>query len=424
MTTTASETEQLPTAASNGPTTTTTTTTTTAANGQTNSNSNSKCNLTLVLHDKLRMELEQRPLPAKPRPNEVSLATHTVGICGSDVKYWQTGKIGPFVVRAPMILGHETSAVVLEVGDEVRRQGKLAPGDRVAVEVGLPCGSCNYCKSGRYNLCLQMAFAATPPHDGTLTRYFNHPADYCFRLPRSVSLEEGALLEPMAVAVHACQRAPVKLGDIVLVCGAGAVGLLAMLVAKAFGAAHVIVTDIMEARLAFARQLGASATFLASRQLSPADMAQQQVREFVRQARPAGPQGVDVVLECSGAEPSLHLAFHSAGMGGQVVCVGCQPDTVSVPLNTAVMQEIDIKGVFRYRNCYPLALSLVETGKIDLRPLITHRFRLEQAPQAFEACLRGEGVKILIGCMDDKLKLAADDDSQKPRVEMSPNEPK
>lgn len=360
--------------------------------------SGSRCNLTLVLHEKLRMSLEQRPLPPKPQPNEVTLATHTVGICGSDVKYWQQGKIGNFVLTKPMILGHETSAIVIEVGENVKT---LRPGDKVAVEVGLPCSSCSLCMSGKYNLCNQMAFAATPPYDGTLTRYFNHPANFCFKLPEAVSLEEGALLEPTAVAVHACQRAPIKLGDVVLVCGAGAVGLLSMLTARAFGASHVIMTDIMESRLAFARSLGANATYLVERDTKPLELATR-VRQYAAKAKP-GIQGVDVVLECSGAEPSLRLAIQSAGVGAQIVCVGCQPDLVTIPLNCAIMQEIDIKGVFRYRNCYPLALSLVETGKINLRPLVTHRFSLEDAIHAFETCCKGEGVKIMIKCMDDRL---------------------
>jgi len=357
-----------------------------------------KCNLTLVLHEKLRMELEQRPLPPKPKGNEVTLATHTVGICGSDVKYWQQGKIGNFVVTKPLVLGHETSAIVIEVGENVK---SLRPGDKVAVEVGLPCSSCSLCRTGKYNLCNQMMFAATPPTDGTLTRYFNHPADFCFKLPEAVSLEEGALLEPLAVAVHACQRAPIKLGDMVLVCGAGAVGLLAMLTAKAFGASHVVVTDVLESRLAFARQLGADETLLVQRNSSPMELAAK-VRQHAAKIK-AGSDGVDVALECSGAESSLNLAIQSTVMGSQIVCVGCQPDTVTIPLNLALMREIDIKGVFRYRNCYPLALSLVETGKINLRPLVTHRFRLEDAIRAFELCCRGEGVKITIRCMDDKL---------------------
>lgn len=358
-----------------------------------------KCNLTLVLHEKLRMELEQRPLPSKPKANEVQLATHTVGICGSDVKYWQQGKIGNFILTKPMILGHETSAIVLEVGELVKN---LQPGDKVAVEVGLPCSSCSLCRTGKYNLCNQMAFAATPPYDGTLTRYFNHPADFCFKLPEAVSLEEGALLEPLAVAVHACQRAPIKLGDVVLVCGAGAVGLLSMLTARAFGASHVIVTDVLESRLAFSRSLGANATFLVERGQTPIELAAK-VRDYAKKAK--GVEGVDVVLECSGAESSLNLGIQSAVVGSQIVCIGCQPDTVTIPLNCALMQEIDIKGVFRYRNCYPLALSLVETGKINLRPLVTHRFKLEDSIQAFEACCKGEGVKIMIKCMDDKHNL-------------------
>lgn len=364
-------------------------------------NGDSKCNLTLVLHEKLRMELEQRPLPPKPKSDEVTLATHTVGICGSDVKYWQQGKIGNFILKKPMILGHETSAIVIEVGDQVKT---LRPGDKVAVEVGLPCSTCSLCRNGKYNLCSQMAFAATPPYDGTLTRYFNHPANFCFKLPEAVSLEEGALLEPLAVAVHASQRAPIKLGDVVLVCGAGAVGLLTMLSAKAFGASHVIMTDVLESRLAFARQLGASLTFLIERETKPIELASK-IKQYAAKVKP-GSEGVDVVLECSGAESSLNLAIQSASVGSQIVCIGCQPDTVNLPLNIAIMQEIDIKGVFRYRNCYPLALSLVENGKINLRPLVTHRFRLEEAKQAFETCCKGEGVKIMIKCMDDKSNYA------------------
>lgn len=137
-----------------------------------------KCNLTLVLHEPQRMQLEQRPLPPKPKANEVTLATHTVGICGSDVKYWQQGKIGNFILKKPMILGHETSAIVIEVGENVKH---LKPGDKVAAEVGVPCSMCSRCRNGKYNLCEDMAFAATPPYDGTLTRYFNHPSSFCFK---------------------------------------------------------------------------------------------------------------------------------------------------------------------------------------------------------------------------------------------------
>ncbi|KAG9509273.1 Sorbitol dehydrogenase [Fragariocoptes setiger] len=352
----------------------------------------SKCNLTLVLYEKQHLELEQRPVPCKPRPNEVTLATHTVGICGSDVKYWQQGKIGNFVVTKPMILGHETSAVVIDVGENVKH---LKPGDKVAAEVGVPCSTCDLCRKGKYNLCEQMQFAATPPYDGTLTRYFNHPADFCFKLPEGVSLEEGALLEPLAVAVHACKRAQIKLGDTVLVSGAGAVGLLCMMTARAFGANLIVVTDVNEQRLKFAKELGADRTVVVQRNEFPQQLAARLKSEHF------GGRGVDVILECSGAETSMVLAINVARTGGTIVCVGCQPDLVTIPLQIALMQEIDIKGLFRYRNCYPIALSMVESGRINLRPLITHRFKLEDATKAFELCSRGEGVKILIKCMDE-----------------------
>lgn len=374
----------------------------TCAQNDDDDNQATKCNLTLVLKEKLKMELEQRPLPPKPAPNEVTLATHTVGICGSDVKYWQQGKIGHFIVKKPMVLGHETSATVIEVGKAVK---SLRPGDKVAVEVGLPCSVCARCRAGKYNLCSEMAFAATPPYDGTLTRYFNHPADFCYKLPEAVSLEEGALLEPLAVAVHACQRADIKLGDVVLVCGAGAVGIVTMLSAKAFGARHVIVTDVLESRLEFATKMGASATILVERGSTVTEMSGK-VCEIAAKLKP-GCDGIDVVLECSGAESSLNLALECTSVGGQIVCIGCQPDMVTIQLSSALMREIDIKSVFRYRNCYPIALALVESGRINLKPLITHRYRLEQAIEAFEACSRGEGVKILISCMDSKTNNSA-----------------
>lgn len=353
------------------------------------------CNLTLVLKEPLNMILEQRPQPPKPAPNEVRLATHTVGICGSDVKYWQTGKIGHFVMKKELILGHETSAIVMDVGSKVKN---LKIGDKVAVEVGLPCNTCAKCRTGRYNLCSDMAFAATPPFDGTLTRYFNHPADFCFKLPDSVSLEEGALLEPLSVAVHACQRATIKLGDVVLVCGAGAIGLVTMLSAKAFGASYVIMTDVNESRLEFAKKMGANATICIKKGQTVEELAEI-VRQVAEDLKP-GSDGVDIVLECSGAESSFNLALQATCLGGQIILVGCQPDKVTIQISAAILKEIDIKTVFRYKNCYPVALALVESGRIDLKPLISHRFPLEKAVEAFEVCASGQCVKVLVNCLD------------------------
>ncbi|RWS28433.1 sorbitol dehydrogenase-like protein [Leptotrombidium deliense] len=198
-----------------------------------------KDNLSAVLMKKDVLLLQQMPLPENPKNDEVLLATHTVGICGSDVHYWTHGRIGNFVVEKPMILGHETSATVVAVGENVKH---LKPGDRVATEPGVPCRQCNFCKEGKYNLCENIFFFATPPDDGTLTRFFKHPADFCFKLPDHVSYEEGALLEPLSVGVHACKRAGVTVGSDVLVCGAGPIGLVTMLTAKAFGARKVCIT--------------------------------------------------------------------------------------------------------------------------------------------------------------------------------------
>src|SRR5512141_2535439 len=180
---------------------------------------------TAVLHRAHDLRLEERPIP-RPGPDEVLVAIRAVGVCGSDVHYWHEGRIGDFVVQAPLVLGHECAGVVVESGAEVT---SLAPGDRVALEPGVPCRRCPACKSGRYNLCPDVIFMATPPVDGAFAQYVVHPADFAYRLPDHASLEEGALLEPLSVGIHAARRAGVGLGDTVLVGGAGPIGLTALL---------------------------------------------------------------------------------------------------------------------------------------------------------------------------------------------------
>src|SRR5581483_6978841 len=181
-------------------------------------------------------------MPEKPEPDEVLLETLCVGICGSDVHYWQLGHIGDFILTTPMVLGHETCARVIACGENVTH---LNPGDRVAIEPGESCRRCHYCKVGRYNLCTGgLTFHATPPYHGTLTRYFKHAGDLCFKVPNYMSDEETALLEPLAVGVHAAERANVKIGNNVLICGAGPIGLVSIMAAKAMGANAICVTDI------------------------------------------------------------------------------------------------------------------------------------------------------------------------------------
>ncbi|KAI1301715.1 Sorbitol dehydrogenase [Halotydeus destructor] len=346
-------------------------------------------NLSAVLYKLDDLRLESTPLPSEPGPNEVLLHSLKVGICGSDVHYWKNGRIGDFIVKDPMILGHETAASVVKVGPGVNH---LKVGDVVAIEPGIPCRLCDFCKTGVYNLCSDITFHATPPFHGTLTRYFKHAADFCFKLPDHVSAEEGAVLEPLSVGVHACKRANVQVGHNVLICGAGPIGLVTLLSAKAFGASKICITDINEQRLKMAKQLGASCTILISKDLSVEETAQKVHAELG--AHP------DITFECSGAEPSLNLAVLATKCGGVVTLVGMGPVKVSVPLVTAGIKELDIRGVFRYRNSYALALSLIADGKIDVKPLITHRFKLEQALDAFETARKGEGIKVMIDCSE------------------------
>ncbi|BFY97849.1 hypothetical protein BsWGS_00889 [Bradybaena similaris] len=328
---------------------------------------------------------EDRPIP-EPGPGQVLLEMQQVGICGSDVHFLTNGCIGDFVVKAPMVLGHEASAVVSKLGPKVTG---LSVGDRVAIEPGVPCRLCNYCKIGRYNLCAEVRFCATPPDDGTLTRYFVHDADFCFKLPDHVTFEEGALLEPLSVAVHATNRASVKLGDTVLVCGAGPIGLVHILTCKAKGASVVCVTDIDQSRLEVAKKMGADHVVRVTSK-DPLALAQA-VEDAVGDK-------VDITMECSGAEASTLAAIYATKSRGTIVKVGYGHEMGQLPIITTVVKEIEIRGTHRYANCYPTALAMVASGKVNVKPLVTHRFTLEESKKAFDAAKKGEGIKVMIRC--------------------------
>ncbi|XP_018014711.1 sorbitol dehydrogenase [Hyalella azteca] len=339
-------------------------------------------NLSAVLHRALDLRLEQRPIP-EPGPGEVLLRVLCVGICGSDVHYWNHGRTARFVVESPLVLGHETAAQVVRCGPDVSH---LQPGTVVALEPGVPCRRCSLCRGGRYNLCPRMRFHATPPVDGTLTRYFVHPADFCFRLPDHMSAEDGALLEPLAVAVHSCRRARVGPQSRVLVTGAGPIGQVSVLVAKAMGATHICITDINEGRLQFARKLGADSA------VCVAGMGVEEAAAAVVAA--GGPP--TAALECSGADSSLVTAIHAADAGCVIATVGrgsLEP-LLPVPLLTA--KEVEICGIFRYANCYPAALALLASGAVNARQLISHRFTLEEVEEAFQAAKSGVAIKVMI----------------------------
>ncbi|GAA5919764.1 hypothetical protein JCM6882_003759 [Rhodosporidiobolus microsporus] len=325
------------------------------------------------------LHLIEKPMP-KAREGEVVLHVRATGICGSDCHFWKHGRIGDsMVVRDVCGAGHESSGEVHEVGPGVEG---LKKGDRVAIEAGIPCGQCDFCRIGRYNACPNVVFFSTPPYHGTLTRYHAHPAGWVHRIPDSISFEEGALLEPLAVALAGIERAGLRLGDPLLICGAGPIGLVSLLAARAAGAAPIVITDIAQSRLDFAKKLvPAVKTVLVERGLEPKDLAAK-IKEQ------AGlPLGMSVALECTGVESSVQSAIYASRFGATVFVIGVGKDFQTLPFMHMSANEIDVKMQYRYANQYPKAIRLVEAGLVDLKPLVTHRFALESAIEAFETAV-------------------------------------
>jgi D-xylulose reductase len=237
-----------------------------------------------------------------------------------------------------MVLGHESAGIVTQVGSSV---SSLKPGDRVAMEPGIPCRRCVRCRDGHYNLCFEMAFAATPPIHGTLTKYFKLPEDFCYVLPEHVSLEEGALVEPLSVAVHVVRQAGIAPGQEVVIWGAGPVGLLCCAVAKAFGASKIVSVDINAERLAFAKQYAATHTFVAQRE-SASDSAARLIKECGLGV------GADAAIDATGAEPCIQTAIHALRTGGNYVQAGMGKSEITWPIGAMCAKELNVKGSFRF----------------------------------------------------------------------------
>ncbi|KAL2003392.1 hypothetical protein VTN02DRAFT_4038 [Thermoascus thermophilus] len=349
-------------------------------------------NLSFVLEGIHKVKFEDRPVPELKDPHSVLVNVKFTGICGSDVHYWEHGAIGQFVVKDPMVLGHESSGIVAKVGPLVTT---LKVGDKVALEPGVPCRRCEPCKSGKYNLCINMVFAATPPHDGTLAKYYVLPEDFCFKLPENLSLQEGALVEPLSVAVHIVKQGDVRPGYSVVVFGAGPVGLLCCAVAKAFGASKVIAVDIQPTRLEFAEKYTGTATF------EPGKVSGLENAARLKEQHKLGP-GADVVLDASGAEPSVHTGIHVLRTGGTYVQGGMGKDEISFPIMAACTKELNVKGSFRYGSGdYKLAVELIASGKVDVKALITRTVKFEDAEQAFKDVKAGKSIKTLIAGVEE-----------------------
>ncbi len=330
---------------------------------------------TSVLHGTHDLRWETRTVAA-PGPREVRVRVRRIGVCGSDVHYYTHGRIGPFVVEAPLVLGHEVMGVVEAVGEGVTRVGV---GDRVALEPGVPCRRCAYCKRGEYNLCPRMTFMATPPVDGALGEYVLWPDDFVFPLPDTLSDDAGALLEPLAVGVWAARKGGVGPGDRVAVFGAGPIGCTTIQAARAAGATTIIAVDLEDFRLDLARRVGATHTVNAR----TADVLAV-IRDLTRADLPLSHAGVDVAFETAGSLPTTRLTLAAPRPGGRAVLVGLPPDPeVSLDIVSAASREVTLRGVFRYANCYPAAIALVHSGAVDLDALVTHRYAFEDTPAAF-----------------------------------------
>ncbi|KAG9313461.1 chaperonin 10-like protein [Chiua virens] len=368
-----------------------------------------------VLYGPKDLRIEDRPV-WPPQYNQAQVAVRTTGLCGSDLHYYLEARNGDFAIQAPLVLGHESAGVIVSVGPGVKH---LVPGQRVAIEAGVMCQHCNYCDSGRYNLCKELRFASsakTFPHlDGTLQNRMNHPAHVLHPLPDSCSFEEAALAEPLSVLMHAGRRAGLSSGQRVLVFGVGTIGILACALAKSYGAAQVMAIDINQQRLDFAKANDfASQTYCLS-----VDKKQKTPEEQLCIARETAarvmttfqvPDGFDVVFECTGAEPCIQMSIHvsmilsligirrlpgdvtkAAVTGGKVMLVGMGTRNVMLPLSAAALREVDIQGSFRYANTYADALSLIASGKLEnINKLVTHRMDLEDTERAFQLLARGK----------------------------------
>jgi D-xylulose reductase len=338
----------------------------------------------LVLEEARQLALRDIDLPLEVGPRDVKIKIHTVGVCGSDVHYYTHGRIGPFKVDAPMVLGHEASGTVVETGSEVTH---LHVGDRVCMEPGVPQFDSPATMRGLYNLDPAVRFWATPPIHGCLTPYVVHPAAFTFRLPDNVSFAEGAIVEPLSIGLQAAKKASMKPGDVAVVIGAGTIGAMTALAALAGGASRVILADVIKEKLAL---------FAGNPAVTTVDAREQRLADVVREVTTNW--GADVVFEASGNARVYDDLFDLLCPGGCAVLVGMPVDRV--PLDVVAMQakEARLESVFRYANVFARALALISSGMIDVKPFISRKFAFADGLKAFEeaAAARPHDVKIQI----------------------------
>lgn len=319
------------------------------------------------------IELQERDVPT-PKGNEVLVKIAACGVCGSDVHYYETGRIGDFIVREPMILGHESSGVIVAVGEDV---DPARIGQRVSIEPQKCCRVCEHCKAGEYNLCPDIEFYATPPIDGAFCEYQIIEDDFAYELPDDVSLEAGALIEPLSVGIAAVQKAHIKVGSSVLIAGAGPIGLITAQVARAYGAAEVIVSDLSAERLEMAKELGASRVI---------QVGKDQPLE----------EKVDAFIDCTGSPKAMYDGILNVGAGGYAILVGMGPDNIELPVGYITSHEVSVTGIFRYNNTWPIGITLLKNKAVNLDCLVSHRFGLDEVEDSLDLKSRPDSMKHVV----------------------------
>ena len=331
---------------------------------------------TAVMTDIRKVRIEEREKPV-PKEGEVLVKVEYVGICGSDLHYYESGRIGSFIVEPPFVLGHEAGGTVVEVGSGVTH---LKAGDRVALEPGKTCGHCEHCKAGKYNLCEDVIFFATPPVDGVFQEYVAHEAGLCFKLPDNVSTLEGALVEPLSVGLHAAMQGGAHIGQTAVVTGAGCIGLVSLLALKAMGVSRVIVVDVIEKRLQKAKELGADYVINGKEQDTVAEIK-----------RLTEGKGCDLSIETAGTQITASQLIQASKKGATIVFVGYSASgEMTLPIGMALDKEMTFKTVFRYRNIYPMAIEAIAAGKIRIKDIVTDYFELDDIQHAMDACVENK----------------------------------
>lgn len=320
------------------------------------------------------LQIEDRPIPS-PGPHQVQIEVAAVGVCGSDVHYYRHGRIGDFIVNDPMILGHEMSGRITAVGEGV---DPARIGERVAVEPQHPCRRCKQCKAGRYNLCPEMKFYATPPIDGAFCRYVTIDDDMAYAVPDSMSDDAAALLEPLSVAITTMRKAGVVPGSSILIAGAGPIGVICAQAAKAFGAARIVVTDLLASRREKALAFGATEV------LDPTAVDVSAI------------EPVDAFVDATGVPVAVTSGIKAVGPAGKVVLVGMGADEYALPVSHIANNEITLTGVFRYTDTWPAAIHLVQSGLVDLDAMVTGRYDLDHVADALESDTDPDSLKSIV----------------------------